>query len=56
MAIVIDPDVIANWADLLTHQDFNDKEDAGKFLKLFLVELGVLTREEEKKMKPCGNC
>jgi len=56
MAIVIDPDVIANWADLLTHQKFDDKEDAEKFLKTFLVELGVLTREEEKKMKPCGNC
>lgn len=53
MAAIIDVDVIANWADLLTHQNFNDKEDAGKFLKLFLVELGVITPEEEKKLRPC---
>ena len=53
MAAIIDVDVIANWADLLTHQNFEDKEDAGKFLKMFLVELGVITPEEEKKMRSC---
>ena len=56
MAAVIDPDIIKNWADLLCHQKFDDKEDAEKFLKTFLVELGVITPEEERKMKPCWNC
>jgi len=56
MAAIIDVGVIAGWADLLTHQSFDGKEDAEKFLKMFLIELGVITPEEEKKMKPCGNC
>lgn len=53
MAVVIDPDIIASWADLLTHQKIDDKEDAERFLRLFLIELGVITHEEEKKMRPC---
>ncbi len=56
MAAVIDPKVIKNWADLLCHQEFDGREDAEKFLKTFLVELGVITSEEERKMKPCGDC
>lgn len=52
MAIVIDPDIIANWADLLTHNKIDDKKDAERFLRLFLIELGVITRKEEKKMRP----
>lgn len=54
MAPIIDQDVITNWADLLAHQSFDGMEDAEKFLKMFLIELGVITPEEEKKMKPCG--
>jgi len=53
MAAIIDPDVIANWADLLRHQKFDDKEDAEKFLRTFLIELGVISPEQEKKMRPC---
>ena len=56
MAIIIDPDVIANWVDLLMHQKFEERDDADRFLRLFLIELGVITREEEKKMRPCRNC
>lgn len=54
MAIFLDEDIINNWADLLLHQDFDDKEDARKFLYMFLVEIGVMTEEEEKKR--CQNC
>lgn len=53
MAAVIDPDIVTNWAVLLVNQKFDDKEDAEKFLKTFLIELGVITPEEEKKMRPC---